>query len=105
MCYNALAYLILPSRAHTHNHVGWALLNVALLGAIVIYIYAVICFAFVHESFFNPYTRAPLVCDTIIQCFVSIIGDGLVNSLGRVGIYCHSDCVHFICMNVIVADI
>ena len=68
-----------------HTLAGWTLLNVAVLGAVVIYIYAMICFAFVHESFLTSYKPAPLVCDTITQCFVSIIRDGLENSLGRVG--------------------
>lgn len=63
---------------------GKSLLWVAFLGLIVLYIYAVLSFAILHESFFVANSRFPLHCETLGQCFVSVIRYGLLNTLGSV---------------------
>lgn len=49
----------------------------------VLYIYAVISFAFLHESA-NSEGNA-LYCDSLGQCFISVIRWGLIDNLGLVG--------------------
>lgn len=61
---------------------GIALLWVAGLGGVVLYIYAVISFAFLHESF-NP--KANLYCESLGECFITVVRYGLIDNLGLVG--------------------
>ncbi len=64
---------------------GLSLLWVAALGLIVLYIYAVVSFAFLHESFLFPDNDdASLFCDNLFECFVSTIRYGLIDNLGLV---------------------
>lgn len=63
---------------------GIALLWVAGLGGVVLYIYAVISFAFLHESF-NTKGDDPLYCDSLGECFISVVRWGLIDNLGLVG--------------------
>ena len=62
---------------------GISLLWVAALGAVVLYIYAVISFAFLHESV-NDLGENKLYCDTLSQCLISVIRWGLIDNLGHV---------------------
>ena len=64
---------------------GVSLLWVAVLGGIVLYIYAVISFAFLHESV-NDEGENALFCDTLGQCFISVVRWGLIDNLGLVGL-------------------
>ena len=69
----------------------------ALLGVAVLYIYAVISFAFMHESFLQADAEFPLFCNTLTECFVSIIRYGLIDdSLGLVSIVVINPTVPFI---------
>ena len=64
---------------------GKALLWVAVLGVVVLYIYAVVSFAFLHESFLAPDNDdATLFCSTLYECFASTIRYGLIDNLGLV---------------------
>ena len=62
---------------------GVALLWVAALGGVVLYMYAVITFAFLHESV-NDKGENALYCDTLGQCLISVIRWGLIDNLGLV---------------------
>ena len=67
---------------------GIVLLWVAALGGVVLYIYAVISFAFLHESADNEADSNrdnDLFCDTLGQCFITVIRYGLIDNLGLVG--------------------
>lgn len=65
--------------------VGKSLLWVAALGVVVLYIYAVVSFAFLHESFEAPDNDdATLFCSTLYECFASTIRYGLIDNLGLV---------------------
>lgn len=61
---------------------GIALLWVAGLGGVVLYIYAVISFAFLHESF-DP--QEDLYCESLGECFITVVRYGLIDNLGLVG--------------------
>ena len=65
-----------------HNK-GVSLLWVAALGGVVLFIYAVIVFAFLHESV-NGQGEKAFYCETIGQCFISVIRWGLLDNLGMV---------------------
>ena len=75
---------------HSHNYyipilLGKSLLWVAALGVVVLYIYAVVSFAFLHESFQAPDNDdATLFCSTLYECFASTIRYGLIENLGLV---------------------
>ena len=59
-------------------------MSVGLLGLAVFLIYAVLSFAFFH-NFFNPYDMDyNLFCNTLIQCYVTVIREGLLNTIGTV---------------------
>ena len=59
----------------------------AILGLVVLYIYSIISFAFLHESFLAPDNNdGDLFCDTLYQCFFSTIRYGLIDNLGLVSI-------------------
>ena len=74
---------------HFHTwYIGQSLLWVAALGLVVLYIYAVVSFAFLHESFQAPDNDdATLFCSTLYECFVSTIRYGLIENLGLVRKY------------------
>lgn len=64
---------------------GKSLLWVAALAVVIFYIYAVVSFAFLHESFEAPDNDdATLFCSTLYECFVSTIRYGLIENLGLV---------------------
>lgn len=61
------------------------MLWVAALAVVILYIYAVVSFAFLHESFEQPDNDdATLFCSTLYECFVSTIRYGLIENLGLV---------------------
>ena len=60
---------------------GNALLWVAVLGIIVLFIYAVVSFAWLH-SYFTP--SSGQFCDTLAECFYSVVRIGLLDTLGTV---------------------
>ena len=67
---------------------GKSLLWVAALGLVILYIYAVVSFAFIHESFLAPDNNdATLFCSTLYECFASTIRYGLLENLGLVHYY------------------
>jgi inositol 1,4,5-triphosphate receptor type 1 len=66
-------------RAVTKN--GVSLLWVAALGGVVLFIYAVIVFAFLHESAKDKGEK-PFYCDNLGTCFISVIRWGLLENLG-----------------------
>ena len=68
---------------------GISLLWVAALGVAVLYIYSVVSFAFLHESFLVD-SDEDLFCDNLFECFVTVIRYGLIDGLGLV-----SDCPIF----------
>jgi inositol 1,4,5-triphosphate receptor type 1 len=55
-------------------HVGKSLLWVAILGVIVIYIYALVAFAFLRPSF-DPANQ--LYCGTLFECTITVLRMGL----------------------------
>ena len=65
-------------------HVGISLLWVAILGLVVLYIYSVVSFAFLHESLLMPNEEAKLFCNSLFQCLITIIRYGLLDSPGLV---------------------
>ena len=70
---------------------GKSLLWVAALGVVVLYIYAVVSFAFLHEAFQAPNNDdATLFCSTLYECFASTIRYGLLENLGKVWALFHS---------------
>ena len=70
---------------HVYVYTGVALLWVAALGVVILYIYAVVSFAFLHESFLQPDNNdATLFCQDLGECFVSTIRYGLLDNLGLV---------------------
>ena len=57
----------------------------------MLYIYAVISFAFLHESANNDGAEdkdASLFCDTLGECFITVVRYGLIDNLGLVCITC-----------------
>lgn len=84
--YYSIVINCLPSRT-CYFHTGKALLWVAALILVILFIYSVISFTFLHESFINDGESA-LFCTNLGQCFVSVIRVGLIDSLGLV-----SDCI------------
>ena len=73
-----LTFLFLPL------HAGIALLWVAILGLVVLYIYSVVSFAFLHESLLMPDAEANLFCETLFQCLITVIRYGLMDNPGLV---------------------
>ena len=65
-------------------HAGISLLWVAILGLVVLYIYSVVSFAFLHESLLVPDAEANLFCETLFQCLITVIRYGLMDSPGLV---------------------
>ena len=65
---------------------GGSLLLMAMLGLIVLFIYAVVSFAFLHTSFTTDNDDI-LYCGNLGECFVSVIRYGLIGgSLGLVSV-------------------
>lgn len=64
-------------------HLGDSLLMVAVLGLIVLFIYAMASFAFLH-NFFLETSDAELYCETLAQCMYSILRYGLLDNIGLV---------------------
>ena len=56
----------------------------AVLGTIVLFIYAVVSFAWLH-GYFDP--SDGLFCDTLAQCMYSVLRVGLLDTLGSVSIF------------------
>ena len=63
---------------------GISLLWVAILGLVVLYIYSVVSFAFLHESLLIENDEANLFCDTLFQCLITMIRYGLMDNPGLV---------------------
>lgn len=75
---------------HTHTHTGKSLIWVAVLGVIVLFIYAVVSFAFLSEAFrASNNSDGDLFCTTLYECFISTIRYGLIDNLGLVTIIPH----------------
>ena len=62
---------------YTCVHAGKSLLWVAALGAVVLYIYAVIAYAGYQMYFDDPESSSH--CKTLIECVVSVFRLGLLN--------------------------
>ena len=58
---------------------------VLILGLVVLFFFAVLSFAFLHNNFYQT-DDGDLYCDTLLQCFVSVIRFGLIDNLGLVRI-------------------
>ena len=58
--------------------IGWSLFWVAVLGLIVIYIYALIGFSLLR-AFFDPANY--LYCHTLWQCTITLIRYGLIGDM------------------------
>ena len=65
------------------GYTGKSLLYVAFLGMVVLFIYSVLSFAFLWDRYYMT-DDAVLYCDTLFQCYVSIIRYGLIDNLGLV---------------------
>ena len=63
---------------------GISLLWVAALGVVILFIYSVISFAFLHESFLAENDEDDLYCNNLFQCFITVIRYGLIDNLGLV---------------------
>ena len=66
------------------SHVGISLIWVAILLVVVLYIYSVVSFAFLHESFLMPNDDASLFCNTLFECLITMIRYGLMDNPGLV---------------------
>ena len=66
-------------------YTGKSLLYVAFLGMVILFIYAVLSFAFLWDRYYMT-DDAVLYCDTLFQCYVSIIRYGLLDSVGLVSL-------------------
>ena len=62
---------------------GISLIWVAILGLIVLFIYAVISFAFLH-NYFRITDDASLYCETLLECMYSVLRYGLIDNIGLV---------------------
>jgi len=77
--------LLIPPPPPPLPHAGISLLWVAILGLVVLYIYSVVSFAFLHESFLMPDNDdANLFCNTLFECLISVLRYGLIINLGLV---------------------
>ena len=71
------------------SFVGISLIWVAVLGVIVLYIYAVISFAFLQNHFTQTNTQTPLFCANLGQCMFTVLRYGLTENLGLVSQLCN----------------
>ena len=62
-------------------YLGKSLIWVAILGLIVLFIYAVVSFAWLH-NYFTPADGQ--FCETLAECFYSVVRIGLLDTLGGV---------------------
>ena len=69
-----------------HVHAVRSLLYVAALGLVIIYCYSVGTFAFLPNEFNDPNEDAEnvLFCRSLIQCFITVLEYGLLDTLGSV---------------------
>lgn len=70
---------IITSCTFTYLFSVESLLMVAVLGVIVLFIYAVASFAFLHKYFIET-----LYCDTLAECMYSVLRYGLLDNIGLV---------------------
>jgi len=67
--------------------VGYSLIWVGALGLVVMYIYSVAVFAFLPNEFNDPDPEGEdsvLFCRTLLECFISVLEYGLLDTLGSV---------------------
>lgn len=72
-----------------HYTVGRSLLYVGALGLVVMYIYSVGVFAFLPNEFHDPDPEGGdnvLFCRSLLQCFISVLEYGLLDTLGAVSL-------------------
>ena len=62
-----------------------SLIWLAVLGVIVLFIYAVISFAFLQNNYVETYDAA-LYCANLGKCMYSVLRYGLIDNLGIVSI-------------------
>lgn len=67
-----------------NNASGQSLVWVAILGVVILYIYSLVGFAFLRDTF-NPDNQ--VFCATLTQCFVSVIRYGLIGDYDGVCTY------------------
>ena len=65
-----------------YMHTGKSLLWVALLILAILFIYAVVSFVFLHESV-NDRAESSF-CESLGECFITVIRIGLIESFGSV---------------------
>ena len=63
---------------------GNSLIWTGILGLIVLFIYAVLSFATLHNKFVADNDDGPLYCDTLTQCMYSVLRYGLIDNIGLV---------------------
>ena len=63
---------------------GTSLIWTGILGLIVLFIYAVLSFATLHNKFVADNDDGPLYCDTLTQCMYSVLRYGLIDNIGLV---------------------
>ena len=78
LCYIYSLIFVSPS------YVGISLVWVAILFVVMLYIYSVVSFAFLHESFLMPNDHDSLFCNTLFECFITMIRYGLMDNPGLV---------------------
>jgi len=77
-----VSHLLSPFTAHVST--GKAFIWMAILAVIVLFIYSVVSFAFLSESFNAENGNADLFCSTLYECFVTTIHFGLLTNFGLV---------------------
>ena len=65
-------------------HEGRSLLWVGALGLVILYIYSVGTFAFLRNEFHEPDGDNVRFCQSLFQCYISVIEYGLLDTLGSV---------------------
>ena len=78
---------------------GRSLLWVAALGLVVMYIYSVGTFALLPNEFHDTDDNGRF-CESLIQCFVSVLEYGLLDTLGSVSLALYSQAHYSTCVNV-----
>ena len=62
-------------------YIAVQLIYVAIIGEVLILIFSVIAFAFLHDYFEN---ENQLFCSTLWECFVTVTRDGWLSTIGTV---------------------
>ena len=62
----------------------YQLFSVGLLGLAVLFVYAVFSFVFLHNFYDH---NADLYCNTLLECYITVIRVGLLDTLGAVSNY------------------